>query len=307
MALQVIGKTALVTGGGSGLCLEFTKGLLSNGCNVVIADLRLRPEAQAVVDAKGGSARARFIETDVTNWAQLQKAFDFALKEFGSLDIVCPGAGLFEPVSSRHEEDWEKQRLIIRQPSSNFWQFNVGDDTPAASTFKTIEINVTHPIRATQLAIDYFKRQKHGHGVVLNISSIAGQLALLPIPLYCSSKAAISSFTRSLAMLEPMENIRVVGVAPGIVNTPIWTQEKREMVDESVDEWVPMEKVIATMLDLVQKPEHVGGTILEVGYDLVRAVNGLNDPGPSGKGHAVSNIAGAFAKVPEAVAQHFGK
>jgi len=100
MALVVSGKTALVTGGGSGICLEFTKLLLSHGCNVVIADLALRPEAQEVVNgSKGGKARAIFVKTDVTDWKQLQVAFDTALKEFGVLDIVCPGAGVFEPVS----------------------------------------------------------------------------------------------------------------------------------------------------------------------------------------------------------------
>lgn len=102
MALQVKGKTALVTGGGSGICLQFTKVLLSNGCNVVIADLALRPEAEEIVN-KGtgatGGAKAIFQKTDVTSWDELQAAFDIALKTFGRLDVVCPGAGLFEPVS----------------------------------------------------------------------------------------------------------------------------------------------------------------------------------------------------------------
>lgn len=106
MALQVKGKTALVTGAGSGICLEFTKLLLSKGCNVLIADLKLLPEAEVLV--KGGSAangengvkaKAVFHKTDVMDWAQLEAAFEVAIKEFGSLDIVCPGAGVFEPVS----------------------------------------------------------------------------------------------------------------------------------------------------------------------------------------------------------------
>jgi len=97
MAFQVDKKTALVTGGGSGIGLEFTKLLLQNGCNVVIADLGLRPEAEEVVHGKQ-KGTAIFQKTDVTDWAQLKAAFDIALKEFGSLDIVCPGAGVYEPV-----------------------------------------------------------------------------------------------------------------------------------------------------------------------------------------------------------------
>ena len=100
MALQVSGKTALVTGGGSGICLEFTKLLLANNCNVVIADLNLRPEAESVVDGSGskGKAQAAFIKTDVTDWKQLRAAFEFSIEKFGQLDIVCPGAGVLEPV-----------------------------------------------------------------------------------------------------------------------------------------------------------------------------------------------------------------
>jgi NAD(P)-dependent dehydrogenase (short-subunit alcohol dehydrogenase family) len=99
MALQVNGKTALVTGGGSGICLEFTKILIANGCNVVVADLALSPEAQGLVNGRAGAkAKAHFQKTDVTDWTQLGAAFATAIKEFGRLDIVCPGAGIFEPV-----------------------------------------------------------------------------------------------------------------------------------------------------------------------------------------------------------------
>lgn len=98
MALELRGKTALVTGGGSGICLAFTKKLLDEGCNVLVADLALGPDAQEVIDKGGSSAKAAFVKTDVTNWTQLQNAFDAAMKAFGRLDVVVPGAGIFEPV-----------------------------------------------------------------------------------------------------------------------------------------------------------------------------------------------------------------
>lgn len=101
MAMNVTNKTAIVTGAGSGINLSFAKLLLSKGCNVIFADLALRPEAKLVVDeysAGNGGARAVFIQTDVVNWAQLGNLFDVAEKEFGNADIVVPGAGIFEPV-----------------------------------------------------------------------------------------------------------------------------------------------------------------------------------------------------------------
>ena len=190
---------------------------------------------------------------------------------------------------------------------SSFWQFNKGADTIQSSSYLSIDLNVTHPIRATQVAIDFFLRQKLGHGVVLLISSIAAQLPLLPIPLYTSSKHAISGFTRSLGHLEETLNIRVNGIAPGVVKTPIWSAQKSAWVDESVDVWVTVDKVVDVMIDLITKPDLVGGTVLEVGVDAVRPVSELNDPGPNGRGHTVAKVADGYASVYGQIEQNFGK
>jgi len=97
------GSSVTLTISPPGICLSFAKLLLENGCNVLIADLALRPEAQVVVDKyaakSSSSARAVFQETDVTDWLQLERMFKVAEQEFGEIDIVCPGAGVFEPVS----------------------------------------------------------------------------------------------------------------------------------------------------------------------------------------------------------------
>lgn len=67
----------------------------------MIADLSLRPEAKALLDEyssdSGDKARAVFLKTDVTDWLQLSRMFSVAVQEFGAVDIVCPGAGIFDP------------------------------------------------------------------------------------------------------------------------------------------------------------------------------------------------------------------
>ena len=109
----------------------------------------------------------------------------------------------------------ERSQILVLtyhlQEWSNFWypDSSKGTDNDKTSSFKILDLNIQHPIRATQLAIDYFQRQGHGHGVVVHISSIAAQMALLPTPMYVASKHAISGFVRSLADLEPRLNIRV--------------------------------------------------------------------------------------------------
>ncbi|KAL8709134.1 MAG: hypothetical protein Q9225_007500, partial [Loekoesia sp. 1 TL-2023] len=90
MATSLAGKTAIVTGAGSGINLAFARLLLRKQCNVVFADLALRPEAKEVVAAHSSSpsrARAVFQETNVREWPQLERMFHTASKEFGGADI----------------------------------------------------------------------------------------------------------------------------------------------------------------------------------------------------------------------------
>lgn len=117
------------------------------------------------------------------------------------------------------------------------------------------------------------------------------------VPLYNASKAAISSFVRSLANLEQPQNktmhpIRVTAVAPGVVKTPLWTDnpDKLYWKDDSKDVWIAPEEVAERMLELITKEEYVGGTVLQVGaLGNTRKVTIFNDPGPSGPGTFTSN------------------
>ncbi|KAF5688278.1 15-hydroxyprostaglandin dehydrogenase, partial [Fusarium globosum] len=97
MPTSVQGKSALVTGGGSGINLCFARILLDNGCSVLIADLKLRPEAQQLLKQYpfpgiDGKAGVLFQETDVTSWPQLTAAWEKALEKLTIVDIVVPGA-----------------------------------------------------------------------------------------------------------------------------------------------------------------------------------------------------------------------
>ncbi|KAL1876654.1 hypothetical protein Plec18167_005061 [Paecilomyces lecythidis] len=322
MAFSVKGKSAIVTGAGSGINLSFARLLLENGCNVLIADLSLRPEAQVVVDkysAKTNSSpRAVFQKTDVTDWTQLERMFDVAVKEFGEIDIVCPGAGVYEPVCISFTSGCfycqSTDKIVFeRQHWTNFWRppgSPESRDSLSSSRYALIDINLTHPIRTTQLAISHFlqhrtdNRPKH----IIHISSVAGQNPSLAAPIYVATKHAISGLVRSLAKLDRRLGIRVTAVAPGVIKTPLWTDhpEKLKMVDEKVDEWVTADEVAEVMLALIQQDKVSeiigdkegkgktypveGGTIMEVGKKA-RAVHAFNDPGPVGlAGNTVSDM-----------------
>ncbi|KAK2877311.1 hypothetical protein FQN49_001238 [Arthroderma sp. PD_2] len=293
MDRSVKGKTAIVTGSGSGINLCFARLLLENGCNCLLADLALRPEAQELVDKYSSSTpRAIFQKTDVTDWVQLERMFDVAEKEFGEVDVVCPGAGVFEP------------------DFSGFWHppgSAESRDSPSGSRYTQVDINIVHPIRTTQLAVSRFANAKTPKSIV-HISSIAGQVATFSGPIYGASKHAINGFVRSLSRLDKI-GIRVTAVAPGLIKTPLWTDnpDKMRMIDESNIQWVTPEQVAIVMLALVQQDtmsestlgiptegdasiKVKGGTIIEVSK-AVRKVAIFNDAGPLGRpGNSVGDL-----------------
>ncbi|CAG9982501.1 unnamed protein product [Clonostachys byssicola] len=285
-SFSVSGKTAIITGAGSGINFSFAKLLLSRGCNVTIADLSLRPEADALIAEYNGTdprkPRAIFVKTDATKWPDLHRMFDETVAVFGSFDIVCPGAGVYEP-------HW-----------SNFWHppgSAESKDPVEGNHYSLLDINLTHPIRATQIALSYWlfpekaprvqahtaKASPQNPKRVVHISSVAGQLPVFRAPLYGASKFAVSGFVRCLASLDDAYGVRVNAVAPGIVKTPLWTEHPEKLVnlDQKNDGWVTPEEVAEAMLACVEQDDNVGGTILEVGKEHTRRVGALNDPGPN--------------------------
>lgn len=109
-------------------------------------------------------------------------------------------------------------------------------------------------------------------------------------------------FVRSLKELEfpPSESgerssksiptVRVTAVAPGVIRTPLWADHPEKLLMITKDDvWVTPEAVAKVMLELVEDPVNVGGTILEVG-SRVRKIETFMDPGPSGDGNTVGNV-----------------
>lgn len=212
----------------------------------------------------------------MTDWKQLADLFPFAaLAGLGVPDIVVPGAGIFEP-------EW----------SSFFFGDPAVED---ASRYRTIDINLVHPIKLTRLALSQFLAARKEKAAVIHISSIAGQIGRLGTPIYSATKFGINGFVRSLARIDPIFGIRVSAVAPGVIRTPLWEDhpEKLKMFEEGKDEWVEPEEVAEAMMRLVQDPKLPGGTILEVGAKNTRVVQYYGDPGPLGgglKGHSLGRV-----------------
>lgn len=288
--------------------------LLQHGANVVFADLALRPEAEDLVrQYQSGPNKAVFQKTDVTSWADLNDMFQAAVNNFGGVDIVCPGAGVFEP------------------PWSSFWYPPGSDksgDDPVSGRYKLLDINLTHPIRVTQLAMSHFLAASPPSSAsnpksIVHIASIAGQSASLPFPLYHVSKHGVQALVRSLASLEQTHGIRVACVMPGVVKTPLFMEhpEKLKMFRSSGDTpdvWVTPEEVAQVMLACVKDDEIdanmratadkgderervpiKGGSCLEVLAGFVRDVPLYGNVGPFAAGRPGATVQDVTKMVDE--------
>ncbi|KAF5632272.1 15-hydroxyprostaglandin dehydrogenase [Fusarium tjaetaba] len=273
-------KTALVTGGGSGINLKLAKALRDKGCAVLIADISLTPAAATWLKSLGDQVNPRvvFHKTDVTSLKQLAKVFEVFDKQIGGVpDIVVPGAGVYEG------------------SFPGFW-----DDKDETLNYRLFDINILHPIRMTRIAIRKMREAKKS-GTILHLSSITAQKPSVVLPLYAVSKAAISQFVRCMAPLNEMCGIRVVGIAPGLVDTPLLRNNSgsQNHVDPSQDFLLPPEEVVMAMMALLTEAKYTGGTVIEVGdIGSWREVHILGDAGPQGRStRARAKTSDATAKL----------
>lgn len=192
---------------------------------------------------------------------------------FPQVDIVVPGAGIFEPRASNF---WEAPKTATN-PESRSRDSATGEP----GTYLTVDINLAHPIRMSQLAIGYWTR-KRMPGTLLHVSSCAGHMAGIGTPLYFASKHGLHGFVRSLGGLRDQLGIRVSAVAPGSVKTPLWTEDpdKKAMQGEK-DVAMEPEEIANAMLELCENPEYGDGTILSALKDGTNVVPLFNNPPPA--------------------------
>ncbi|KAF6820607.1 nad-dependent 15-hydroxyprostaglandin dehydrogenase [Colletotrichum musicola] len=177
-----------------------TMPLLNAGCSVIFADIALRPEAEATIaryphPPRDGSPSTFYHKTDQSNWADISATWNFALETFGRVDLLCPGAGIWEP------------------PSSALW------NPPGVSSQAQDDPNA-----APGIALDYWLQHKIP-GNLIFVSSMNGYLPTIGTPLYNATKGALKAFVMSLAQRRARLGIRVASVCPAAVFTPMMVQD----------------------------------------------------------------------------------
>ncbi len=184
------GKTAIVTGGTSGIGESVAKAFVAEGANVVIVGRR-EEEGRALEKQIG----VRFVRADVANEADVEAMVGRTLEWFGRLDCLVNNAGIPSPMISITETD-------------------------AAAIDQVLAVNVRGVILGVKHAARVMLRD--GSGSVINIGSVAGHRGGLSAHVYSAAKGAVSAFTRSAAAELGEKGIRVNCISPGAIVTGIF-------------------------------------------------------------------------------------
>ena len=188
------GKTALVTGGGSGIGLGTAVALAREGCRVAIAGRRAEVLKQAAATWTS-EPRILFQACDVGDRTDVERLFAWANQQLGRIDVLVNAAGV------------------------NLKNRMMGNMTPP-DWDRVMTINATGVYNAMYAVLPQMRERKDG--VIVNISSISGKrAAALGGVAYNASKFAMAALGTSVANEEAANNIRVTTIYPGEVDTPI--------------------------------------------------------------------------------------
>lgn len=193
--MRLENKVAVVTGAAGGIGAEIVRCFVAEGARVIAADL---DQSAADTLARSYDGEVVGVAVDVTCYAEVEAMMSAAIEHFGSLDVVVNNAGIAVP-----------KMLLDHDPASDF------ELTTAVN-----QKGVYHGILAAARGLQALGKP----GVILNTSSVYGQMASEMSFSYNTSKAAVDMMTRCAALeLAPL-NIRVCAVAPGRVDTPMLRQ-----------------------------------------------------------------------------------
>jgi sorbitol-6-phosphate 2-dehydrogenase len=206
--LGLEGKVAIVTGGACGIGRAVSQGLAEVGVNIVVADIDEKGGGKVAADLKarfGGEHIAA--RTDVTTKAGVDAMVTAALDAFGRIDILVNNAGILIP------------RLLVDPAGKEELTEQIWD--------KMVSINQKGYYLCAQAVARVMIKSGRG-GVIINMTSESGLEGSEGQSVYAATKAAIYSLTRSWAKELGRHNIRVVGIAPGIVEATALRSEEYE-------------------------------------------------------------------------------
>lgn len=205
-SVNLSGRVALVTGAGRGIGRALAHGLAECGAIVAVNDIDAE---RALMTTALGRGELKPYPADVADPAAVQRMIDEIMTDYNRLDILINNAGI-EPTAS------------VLEMTINEWQ-------------RTLDVNLSAAFYTSQAAGRVMREA--GHGVIINIASIAGHnIPLKDRSAYVASKAGLVGFTRECAREFAAYNIRVNAICPGVIETEMTA--KRRADEAQMAKWL---------------------------------------------------------------------
>ncbi len=247
MAGSLDSKTALVTGGGSGIGRAASLAYAKDGARVVVADVNVEGGEETVQMIKEAGGEAILVHADVSNPEDAQAMVDQAVGAFGSLDCAFNNAGI----------GGGRDRLLTADYLEEDWD-------------RVISINLKGVWLCMKAEIPQMLKQ--GGGAIVNTASIAGLVGLSGTVAYVAAKHGVTGLTKAAAMEYAKSGIRVNAVCPGYIETP--------MVQGIFDRVEGYRERVAARhpMDRLGEPEEIAQAVVWLSSDAASFVTGHNMP-----------------------------
>lgn len=240
---DLTGKTALVTGAASGIGEAIAKTLARAGAFVYVTDLDEENGRRVAAEITLDNNQAEFLKLNVAEHDDCLKAANTVHQTYGKLDILVNNAGIG----------------------------HVGtiSQTSADDLDRLYDVNVRGMFNLTKAFIEKMIERKHG--VIINIASIGGVVAIKDRLAYCTTKFAVVGFTKCLALDHALDGIRAVAICPGRVETPFVKSRIAEYPDP---EKAYREMAATQALGRMGTPEEIAASVLYLASDEAAFVTG---------------------------------
>lgn len=242
LTIDLTGRTALVTGGARGIGAAISRTLASAGAQVAINFRAGQREADALAAELGAAFEGQpafSVEADIADEAAVLLMFQTVRERMGRLDILVNNAGTesIMPATELTTTDWDR----------------------------IMDVNLRGAFLCSREAARMMRRQ--GRGVIVNNSSIHDSVPRRGLAHYSASKAGLTMLTRSLGLELARDHIRVVGVAPGAIETDLNRHEIDAVGRERFAEWIPAGRLGTT--------QDVAAVVAFLASDLCGYVTGV--------------------------------
>jgi 3-oxoacyl-[acyl-carrier protein] reductase len=249
MGVAVQGKIAIVTGAARGIGLATAETLIANGATVVLSDI-LRELGEETAKQLGPAAS--FVPCDISNRHQVESLIGGAVERFGRLDVMVNNAGINAGLN--------KERVNIDQFLDETWH-------------RILNVDLTGTFYCCRAAAAQMVKQRSGS--IVNISSVAGVVALRLQIAFCAAKAAILKLTEAMACEIGPQGVRVNAISPGSIDV---TAGRLSEVPEAQGGYADRAKLISSFIPQgrLGRPSEIAEAVLFLASDAGSYVNGHN-------------------------------